>query len=465
MNGLVKDLGQLVGNDIVKADPEDLLVYEADATHYLARGKPEAIVLPNTTEDVSKIVKYALKNGIPVTPRGAGSGLAGSCTPIKGGIVLDTKRMNKIHEINQGNLSAMVDCGVVLANFHRAVEKVGLFYPPDPQSKSVCTLGGNVATRAGGPHGVKYGTTSNYILGLEVVLPDGSVINTGSSCVKHSVGYDLTHLMTGSEGTLGVITKITTRLIPKPPAERTIIAICESPDQASKTVSAIIAAGIVPAVLEYVPGAAIALMNQYIKPPLAQEGEAYLFMKLDGLEAQISEESKLVNTVCEGMNVMETRVVAEKKEAASYWDARAALFPLMMSFLKKVIIEDITVPRNKFPDFIRALGEISAEMGVMTGMGGHAGDGNIHPCILMADTSEEEMKKSMEAIREIVRRGLGLGGSISGEHGIGLHKAEFLIAELGQRQVDLLKAIKKTFDPTGIMNPGKIWVEGDDASC
>ncbi len=463
MNGLAKDLGLKVGQDIVMADPEDLLVYEADATHFLARGKPEAIVLPNTTEDVSKVVKYAFEKGIPITPRGAGSGLSGACTPIKGGIVLDTKRMNTIHEINQGNLSAIVDCGVVLGNFQREVEKVNLFYPPDPQSKSVCTLGGNVATRAGGPHGVKYGTTGNYVLGLEVVLPDGSIINTGSSCVKHSVGYDITHLMTGSEGTLGVITKVTTRLIPKPLAERTIVVICESPDQASKTVSAIIAAGIVPAVLEYVPSLAIGFMNQYITPPLTESGEAYLLMKLDGLEAQISEESKLVNEVCAGMKVIETRVVADKKEAETYWYARSALYPLMISVFKKVIIEDITVPRNKLPDFIRFLSKISEKMGVGTGMAGHAGDGNIHPSILLADASEAEIKKSMDAIREIVKCGLGLGGSISGEHGIGLHKAEFLIDELGQRQVDLFKAIKKTFDPAGIMNPGKIWVEGDDA--
>ena len=458
MNGLAKDLRQKVGNEIVKSDPEDLFVYEADATHYLARGKPEAIVLPNTTDDVAKVVQYAFEHNVPITPRGAGSGLAGSCTPIKGGIVLDTKRMNKILEINQGNLTAIAESGVVLANFHRAVEKLNLFYPPDPQSMSVCTLGGNVSTRAGGPHGVKYGTTPNYVLGLEVVLPDGSVINTGSSCVKHSVGYDLTHLMTGAEGTLGVITKITTRLIPKPPAKRTVIVTCETPDQATETVSAIIAAGIVPAVMEYLPNAAIAGMNQYITPPLPLDGEAYLFLILDGLEVQISEQAKLINTVCEQMKVMEIRVIGSEKEAATYWTARAAMYPLMMAFLKRIITEDITVPRDKLPDFIRTLAVIGDKLGVITGMAGHAGDGNIHPAVMMLDDSEEELKKSMAAAREIVKSGLSFGGSISGEHGIGLHKAEFLIDELGQRQVDLFKAIKKTFDPAGIMNPGKIFL-------
>ncbi|MBW2366602.1 MAG: FAD-binding protein [Deltaproteobacteria bacterium] len=461
MKGLEKDLARLVGKAMVKTDPADLMAYESDAIHDYARGKPEAIVLPNTTDDVATVVTYAYNNRIPVTPRGAGSGLSGGCTPVQGGIVLDTKRMNKIIEINPGNLTGKAECGVVVSRYHRAVEKQNLFYPPDPQSMTVCTLGGNVATRAGGPHGVKYGTTSNYVLGLEVVLPDGSIINTGGSCVKQAVGYDLTHLLTGSEGTLGVITKVTTRLLPKPPADQTIIVTCETPEQASDLVSAIIAAGIVPAMLEYVPQAAIGFINEYLTPPLSTEGGAFLFIKLDGLEVQIAEESKRVEAVCTHLKAIDVRVAAGKKEADSYWKARSMLYPLMVSVMKKVINEDVTVPRDRFPEFIRAMVDLSAKIGLMIGFAGHAGDGNVHPVILMSDTDEATYQKAMTAVREIVHTGLRLGGSISGEHGIGLHKASFLEDELGERQVALLKAIKNTIDPAGIMNPGKIWVQGD----
>ncbi|MBT4266753.1 MAG: FAD-binding protein [Deltaproteobacteria bacterium] len=460
MNGLAKDLGQLIGSQSVKTDPVDLLAYEADATHYFARGKPDAIVLPQTAEDISKVLRYASNTAnLPVTPRGAGSGLSGACTPTQGGIVMDMKRMNQILEINSGNLTARAEAGVVLSHFHRAVEKLTLFYPPDPQSMTVCTLGGNVSTRAGGPHGVKYGTTSNYVLGLEVVLPDGSIINTGSTCVKHSVGYDLTHLMTGSEGTLGVITNITLRLLPLPPMDRTIIVSCETAETASETVSAIIAAGMVPAMLEYVSKGAIRLMGNILNPPLEPDGEACLFIKLDGQERQIVDESRRIESICRDMKALDVRVIEDKKEALSYWKARSSLYPLSMAAAHKVIIEDVTVPRDRIPAYLRKLQEISSRMAFSVGAGGHAGDGNMHPSIMVLDDSQEQMEKSMQVVREVVKAGLALGGSVSGEHGIGWHKAEFLVEELGQRQVNLMKAIKKAFDPTGIMNPGKIWID------
>lgn len=464
MKEIVKDLKKLIGKESVMGDPEDLLAYQADAIRYFAKGNPDVIVLPETTEAVSKTVAYAFKHKIPITPRGAGSGLSGGCTPIHGGIVLDMKRMNNILEINRGNLTATVESGVVLADFHRAVEKEGLFYPPDPQSMTVCTLGGNVATRAGGPHGVKYGTTPNYVLGLEVVLPDGSVINTGSSCVKHSVGYDVTHLMTGSEGTLGVITKITVRLLPKPAADRTVIISCASIKKAVEIVSKIIAKGIVPATLEYVPSGSIALMNRYINPPLETEGEAYLFVKVDGSMMQIEEEADRIDQLCREAGVISVKVVRDEQEAATYWKARSAAYPLLLSMVKKVVIEDVAVPRNNIPEFAEALGKIAAEIGMPVGMTGHAGDGNVHPSIVINEDNPELEVKAQKAIRMIIQAGLDQGGCISGEHGVGLHKSEFIEMELGARQIQLFRDIKKAIDPEGIMNPGKIWLE-EEKSC
>ncbi len=461
MNKLGKDLRQLVGNNIVKTDPADLLVYEADANHYFAKGKPDAVVLPGSKEDVSKVLKYAAGVGIPVTPRGAGTGLSGGCTPMLGGIVLDMKRMNRILDINPGNFNAVAECGVVLERFQRTVENQNMFYPPDPQSKSVCTLGGNVSTGAGGPYGVKYGTTKNYVLGLEVVLPDGEIIRTGSNCTKNSTGYDFTHLMTGAEGTLGVVTEVITRLIPLPATNRTVIVSCDSPEMASKMVSAIIAAGTLPAMLEYVPGISIGIVNQYISNPLNTEIEACLFIKLDGFESQVEEEAKQIEEACSEMGAIEIRIVEDRKEAENYWTARASGYGAALKLCKKIIAEDVTVPRDRLPEFIRTMGDLSAKLGIIVTNSGHAGDGNAHPGILLTELNEETEQKAQEAIREIIRTGLALGGCISGEHGIGIHKAEFLEDQLGKRQIELMKAVKKAFDPHTIMNPGKIWIEGD----
>jgi glycolate oxidase len=457
MGNLASDLRSLLDKNKVKTEPEDLYSYSSDSIRYHAKNNPDAVVLPSTTEDVSKVIKYALKNSIPVTPRGAGSGLSGGCTPVDGGIVLDMKRMNSIIEINRGNMTATCEAGVVLANFHRSVEKINLFYPPDPQSMSVCTIGGNVATRAGGPRGVKYGTTGNYVLGLEFVLPDGEVINTGGSCVKNSVGYDITHLMTGAEGTLGVITKVTSRLIPLPPCYKTIIIGCAKADLAAQIVSSITANAAVPSMLEYISQAAAGFMNSFINPPLIADMEAYLFLKLDGTQSQIEYESKKIETICRDMGVNDIRVVEDEVEAKSYWEARSKLYPLLVSFFKQIIAEDVTVPRDKFPELLRALPEISAATGLLIGAAGHAGDGNVHPSILLGEINEEVKKKTEEAIDMIINKAIDLGGCISGEHGIGLHKAAFLEKSIGKRQVELLKQIKNAIDPAGIMNPGKIW--------
>lgn len=462
MTGLARDLGKILSNQQVLCLPEDLLAYANDATFYFRSRVPDAVVLPHSTDEVAQVVKYAFANEIPLVPRGAGSGLAGGCTPIQGGIVMDMKRMDKVVEIDQSNLTAEVEAGLVLQNFYRQVERRGLFYPPDPQSMTVCTLGGNIATRAGGPRAVKYGTTSNYVLGLEMVLPDGSIIHTGGKMVKQSAGYDLTHLMTGSEGTLGVITKANVRLLTLPPLHNTLLISCSTLDQAAEAVSAIIASGTVPAMLEFLNQGAIELMNNYISPPVPLNYEAYLLLDVDGSQGQIDSDTQKIREVCNDLGVPDLRVVENREEAATYWKARSKLYPLLSTIMKRVITEDITVPRNRIPELVRSVQAIAADIGILIGLGGHAGDGNIHPTILQLDINEEINLKAQQAIAQIIRKGLDLGGTISGEHGIGVHKQEFMEMEFGKVQIELMKRIKSAFDPKGIMNPGKIWLEGGD---
>ncbi|BEQ14614.1 FAD-binding oxidoreductase [Desulfoferula mesophila] len=457
MKGMAKDLARMLGPRGYSMDPEDLLAYRHDALAYYAQGDPMAVALPGDAAQAAAVLAYASHHDIPLTPRGAGSGLSGGCTPVKGGIVLDTKRLNAIQEINRGNLTAKVQAGVVLAAFQRAVEAQGFFYPPDPQSKSVCTLGGNVATRAGGPRAVKYGTTGSYVLGLEAVLPDGEIIHTGSSCVKHSAGYDLTHLLTGSEGTLALITQATLRLLPKPPATCTALAVCANMEAAARMVSEAIAGGVVPSMLELLTTASFAVFNRVVKPPLPEEGEACLLMEFDGTAQEAQRQAQDMAAACQDLGALEVRVVPDPQEAALYWKVRSQLYPLVVSRFKRLVTEDVTVPRDRIPDFVERVMAIAQEMGLSMGLTGHAGDGNMHPTIRMDEVNDELQQRADQAMRRVIQAGLALGGVISGEHGVGLHKAEFLELELGREQVELMRRIKRAFDPTGIMNPGKIW--------
>jgi glycolate oxidase len=461
MKGLARDLGRLVAKERVRTDPEDLFAYGGDATYYVKRGKPDAVVLPETTDEVSEVLKYAFHHAVPVTPRGAGSGLSGGCTPLHGGIVLDMKRMGRILDINRRNMSARVEAGVVLADLHRAVKKQGLFYPPNPQSMNVCTLGGNVATRACGPHGVKYGATGDYVMGLEVVLPDGSVITPGGLAARSSAGYDLTHLFAGSEGTLGVITRINLRLLALPPAHRTAVVVCETIEQAGDTVSEILAGGTLPAMVEFLPQIAILTMNQYITPPLITNGQAYLLIDLDGTHDEIRAQADHILGICRKMGVLDIRVIEDEKEAQTYWTARSNLGAMLLTVMKKAINEDVAVPRDRIPEFVREVQKLSSTLSkVLLGIGGHAGDGNMHPSIFFPEVSGDAEREAQETIRKVVRLGLSLGGTVSGEHGIGFHKAEFLHWELGEIQIRILRRIKKAIDPKGIMNPGKLWKDG-----
>lgn len=459
MSSIGKDLRKILSAERVLDQPEDVSAYANDATFYVARHSPDAVAIPENIEEVSRLVKYAAQNKIPVVPRGAGTGLAGGCTPIHGGIVFDMKRMSRIIEIDHDNMSATVECGVVLDRFNRTLAKERLFYPPDPQSMAVCTIGGNIATRAGGPRGVKYGTTERYVTGLEAVMPDGSVMTTGGKFMKQASGYDLTHLMTGSEGTLGIITSAHLRILPMPGTRRTIVVTSATVDKAAEMVSAIIAEGAVPAMLEFLPKLAVTVLNNYLVSPLPLLGDAYLLMELDGGAPQVEEESVKIKNICTAIGAVDVRIITEEKDYSSYWWGRSRLYPGMLQIFKRVITEDITVPRSSIPEFVRRIQAIAAKTGVLLGIAGHAGDGNMHPTIMQTEISEEMSVKAEAAIEEIVKAGLDLKGTISGEHGIGIHKNRFLELEHGAVEVGIMKKIKAALDPLNIMNPGKIWTE------
>ncbi len=458
METLSRDLGRLVSEDRVLTELEDRTIYASDTTFFYKKHLPDVVVLPVDEIEVSNILKYAYVHDIPVTPRGAGTGLEGGCTPINGGIVLDMKKMCKILEIDRGNMTARVESGVVLAKFHTAVEKMDLFYPPDPQSMTVCTLGGNVSTRAGGARGVKYGTTQNYVLGLEMVLPDGSIITTGSKCVKNSVGYDITHLLTGAEGTLGVITKIDLRLLPLPKAHKTCVVAVDTLKHAAEMVTEIIGSGAVPAMLEYITQIGMATMNSNIQPPIdTSKAEAFLLMEIDGSESQVMADAQAIKKLCMDMKALEVLVIEDEREAKTYWKARANLGASASRFMARVIMGCVSVPRNRLPELVESIQQISASTGVFIGVAGHAGDGNLHPTLLVPKLDAGVDKKNEEATDQIMKKTLELGGTISGEHGIGLQKSKYLKWQCGEVQVELMKRIKEAFDPKGIMNPGKLW--------
>ncbi|WP_207744462.1 FAD-binding oxidoreductase [Desulfallas sp. Bu1-1] len=459
---MLKDLRSLVDRGRVLGDVEDLLAYANDATH--RQVIPAAVVIPESPAEVAAVLRYANEHRVPVVPRGAGSSLAGGATPSPGSIVLDLKRMNRIIEVDRKNLTAIVECGVVTQKFQETVESMGLFYPPDPQSMSVCTMGANVATRAGGPRGVKYGTTKDYVLGVEAVLPDGSVINYGGKSVKMSSGYDLARMFTGSEGTLGVITRVMVKLLTLPPCRRTMVAAFPELDPAAEAVSAIIAEGANPSCLEMLSQSSVMLIENYIPLGLPRDVEAFLLIEVDGHPAKVEEDCELITGVCRRHGVKEVRTARTEAEAERIWLARRALFPAVAHMAPNVLIEDATVPRSQVPAMVRAIGLIAQRNQVTIGVSGHVGDGNLHPGIMADKRNPELMERVDRAMAEIAREALRLSGTLSGEHGIGTIKAPFLEWEFGPEGVALMRRIKKAFDPNGIMNPGKIWPgSGGDA--
>ena len=455
---IISQLEKIVGKEAVLTAKEDLNAYSYDGTATWAH-MPDVVVLPTTTEQVSQVLKLANESRIPVTPRGAGTNVSGGSIPIKGGIVLCTTRMNKILDINKTNFTATVEPGVVLQDFNIALAKQGLFYPPDPQSFLGCTIGGTVAENAGGPYCVKYGVTKQYVLGLEVVLANGYVMKLGGVTVKNRTGYELVMLFTGSEGTLGVITKITLRLVPLPPASKTMMAVFDDMAVGGQAVSNILASGVVPAKVEFVDNFILRRIEEMTPMGLPVDAKALLLLQADGSPAAVEAETEQIVGILKKSGAKEIKVAKDASEAAMYWKMRSAGFAATFGAAHTVMAEDVAVPRDKLAEFIRKLDEISKRTGFFISYLGHAGDGNLHPSIFTDIRKKEEFARAQKAMEEIFEAALSLGGVLSGEHGIGLEKQRFLKRAMDPVALNLMRKIKGLLDPNHILNPGKIWEE------
>jgi glycolate oxidase len=455
----VKKLQNIVGDPYCSRKKEDLVCYAYDATArtYL----PDAVLFPKDTKEISAILHVANSDRFFVIPRGSGTGMTGGSLPVEGGVVVVMGRLNRILEIDKDNLIAHVEPGVITGRFHRAVEKENLFYPPDPSSSDFSTLGGNLAECAGGPRAVKYGVTRDYVLGLEVVLPTGDIIHTGVTTAKGVVGYDLTRLIVGSEGTLGIITRITVKLLPLPETVRTMIAVFDHVETAAETVSEIIRRGIVPRTIEFMDNASIRCVERYLHMHLPVDAGALLLIEVDGKEKEVDALVEQLKTVCVSQGVKNTSIARNKEEIEKLWKARKAISPALFQYGPDKINEDIVVPRSKIPDMVRKIAALKEETGLTMVSFGHAGDGNIHFNIMLDKRNRDELKKAEAAIDALFEYTLELGGTISGEHGIGITKAPYIAKEIGALELTLMKKIKKVFDPNGILNPGKIFPNED----
>jgi glycolate oxidase len=453
---LFKKIERIVGKPNCLNKKEDLLCYAYDTTPDIFY--PDAVVFPQTPQDVSVVLKLANQYDFAVTPRGSGSGMTGGALPVNGGVVMAMTRFNKIIDIDSDNLVAVAEPGVVTGDFQKAVEAKGLFYPPDPSSADFSTLGGNAAECAGGPKAVKYGVTRDYVRGLEVVLATGEIITTGVQTAKGVVGYDLTRLMVGSEGTLGIITRLTLRLLPLPGSVRTMTVIYDKIEAAAETVSEIIRRGIIPRAIEYMDNASIRCAEDYMNAGLPTDAEAILIIEVDGTENEVSHAVNRVMSVCEKSGARQIKTAENRQDAEILWKARKSVSPALFKYGPDKINEDIVVPRSRIPDMVKKIKALSRETGLTMVSFGHAGDGNIHFNIMLDKKETVQLKKANQAVDELFDYTLALGGTISGEHGVGITKSAFMTKEISADALALMRRVKSAFDPAGILNPGKMLV-------
>lgn len=437
----------------VTTAPEEMVVYSYDGTWVV--GRPQIVVTPLDTQEVAATVRIASDEGIPIVPRGAASGLAGGAVPLFGGIVVNLTRMNRILEIDRVNMTIVTQPGVVTATLQAAVEQEGLFYPPDPASLRQSTIGGNIATCAGGPRCLKYGVTRDYVLGLQVVLPTGEVMRTGARTAKNSTGYDLTHLFVGSEGTLGLVTEATLRLIPKPRARRTVMADFSDVSSAANSVTDVLAAGIIPCAMELMDNTTVKIVEEYLHLGLNTDAGALVLIEVDGDEAVVPKEAEEIAGICRA-RANSVQLARDQREADNLWNARRSVAAAFGQLRPNRLGEDIAVPRSRIPEAIERIRDIGIEHDLTVAIFGHAGDGNLHPNVLVDLRDEDETRRTLAAAEEIFRVAMDLGGVISGEHGIGVLKRDYLADNLDPQALAMMRTIKQAFDPKNIMNPGKV---------
>ncbi|MBE9531642.1 MAG: FAD-binding protein, partial [Proteobacteria bacterium] len=420
---------------------------------------PEGVAFPATAEEISKLLKLANVEGFPIIARGAGSGFTGGSVPVRGGLVLSTERMNRIIDIDKENQVATVEPGVVCGDLQAEVEAEGLFYPPDPTSLNFSTIGGNIAECAGGPRAVKYGVTRDYLLGLQVVLPTGEIIETGVKTAKGVVGYDLTRLICGSEGTLGVVTRAHLRLVAKPEVTLTMLAAFAALPDASRAVSSIMSSGVVPSTLELIDKVCIGAVNEHSDITLP-DVEALLFVEVDGAANQCEIDAGRIESILKEHGATDVKHAKGKKEIRALWQARRSISQSLRKVKPNKLNEDVVVPRSRIVELIEGVGDIAEARGLVIASFGHAGDGNIHVNVMIDNSDEREAAEGLRAVEDIFSLAISLEGTISGEHGVGTAKAPYLDMELNKDAIDIMKRIKDTFDPKGILNPGKIFTAG-----
>jgi glycolate oxidase len=449
-------LTSVVGRDCVLVEPEDLVPYSFDGTAAL-KGRPEAVVFPRSTEQVAECVRLAAAARIPIVTRGSGTGLSGGSIPSPGSLVLCLVHMNAILELDARNLTLRAQPGAVTLRIDEAAAQHGLFYPPDPGSMRISTIGGNVAENSGGLRGLKYGVTRDYVMGLEVVLADGRIARFGNRCVKDVAGYSLKDLFVGSEGTLGIITEVLLKLVPRPLARQTMLALYDRIEDAADTVSAIVAARIIPCTLEFLDRMTAVCVEDHAHVGLPTDCAAVLLMETDGHPAAVADEAAQMETLAREHGAREVRRAGSEAEALQLAAARRNAFSALARQRPTTILEDVTVPRSELATMVGFIASTAVAFDLQIGTFGHMGDGNLHPTFLADERDEDEMRRVHRALDAIVTRTLELGGTITGEHGVGLAKKGWLRQQMGDASLDLMRQIKQTLDPGNILNPGKIF--------
>jgi len=456
---LITALAHVVGPDGVLTRPEDLIPYGFDGTAAL-KGRPGAVVFPTSTEQVAAVVHLAAEAGLPMVTRGSGTGLSGGSVPIAPGpdvLVICLAQMTRIFDVDTENLTVRAQAGAITQRIDQVAARHGLLYPPDPGSMRISTIGGNVAENSGGLRGLKYGVTRDYVMALEVVVPDGRIARFGSACVKDVAGYSMKDLFIGSEGTLGIITEVLLRLVPKPAARRTMLAVYERIEDAAETVSAIIAAQIIPCTLEFLDRMTAQCVEDYAQVGLPTDCAAVLLMETDGHPAAVEDEATRMADIARTHGARDVRTAADEAEAVGLASARRNAFSALARQRPTTILEDVTVPRNRLAAMVTFIADTAAVAGLQVGTFGHMGDGNLHPTFLTDERDEDEMKRVHHALDAIVTKTLEFGGTITGEHGVGLAKKPWLRQQTGDSSFEVMREVRRALDPRGLLNPGKIF--------